>query len=329
MIRTFIEEWNDLEDIRLHPWGAEDAPDDGSVLLLDSEQLDYKLGIRPQPEHGDGSTSTESYFAHLRKGYIAGYERAAESVRKGLLCRPPFNTMTESELDAEAEELDRQVRQAVFWPDPNSAQGQASQSRYEASKQSDRDNTHRCLSHFESDFGDEFMINTVEVDHRARHCYGIVVRLTDTSGTPFSLSYSGDTRPTPNLEQAAKGVDLFIHEATIQDEEPEMANRKGHSTVGGAIASGQNAQAKVTLLTHFSQRYPQMARLGGGSSNNSSSSSSSSSTTPILTIGMDMLSLNMNDMWKMNKYLPAMEVLFQADAVGAPEEQVAGGSGTD
>ena len=65
-----------------------------------------------------------------------------------------------------------------------------------------------------------------------------------------------------------------------------------------------------------------MARLGNGGGGNGTTADSKA---PILAVGMDMLQLNMNDMWKMNRYLPAMEVLFKADAVGAPEEDMGGG----
>lgn len=321
-IRTFIAEWNALEDLRIFDDGKGGKPQPGDVVLLEAEHLDYKLGIQP-PSDGDAA-----YFAHLRQGNLAGYQRSLDAVRRRIVSQPPFDTMDERELDGEQDEIEKRVQHALGWKDPSSDSGRHAQEQFEAAKRAERTATRRVWSLLQADLGGHIAVNTVQVDHRARHCYGVVVRFSDTDDSTrrFAVSYSGDTRPTPQLEEAARGVDLFIHEATIQDEEPEMAFKKGHSTVGGAIASGKKAQAKVTLLTHFSQRYPQMARLSNGGGGGEASSSSTT-TTPILAVGMDMLSLNMNDAWKMNRYLPAMEVLFKADAVGAPEEdKVVGGT---
>ncbi len=48
-------------------------------------------------------------------------------------------------------------------------------------------------------------------------------------------SYSGDTKPCENLVEAGRGATLLIHEATMGDDEEEMAKAKTHSTVGQAI----------------------------------------------------------------------------------------------
>ncbi|CAO1630880.1 unnamed protein product [Sympodiomycopsis kandeliae] len=324
--RTFIQEWNDLEDVRCRPFTSQsqEKPAGGQVVFLECEHLDYKLGINAQAEHSseqNGSSDDTAHLAHLREGFQIGYDRSSEAVRRKLVAQEPYASMSESDLKGHQAHIDERVKQIIAWKDPNSREGQNAQRSYETAKQFERNATRESWSHFQSDLGDHIGINTVEVDHRARHCYGIVVRINHQSDSNrFSFSYSGDTRPTSKLEEAAHGVDLFIHEATIQDEEAGMAFEKGHSTVGGAITSGQKAGAKVTLLTHFSQRYPQMARL--------QHQQQTSKREPILAIGMDMLTLKMNDMWKMSRYLPAMEVLFKADAVGAPEEDNVG-NGTD
>lgn len=52
-------------------------------------------------------------------------------------------------------------------------------------------------------------------------------------------SYSGDTRPNENLIKAGKGATLLIHEATLEDDKPEMAAKKGHSTFSQAIQVGR------------------------------------------------------------------------------------------
>ena len=82
-------------------------------------------------------------------------------------------------------------------------------------------------------------IETVLVQHRAR-CFGLV--LTGEDGWKivyviysFQLilikviihRYSGDTQPCQALVEAGKGATLLIHEATIEDELPELARSKG------------------------------------------------------------------------------------------------------
>jgi ribonuclease BN (tRNA processing enzyme) len=51
--------------------------------------------------------------------------------------------------------------------------------------------------------------------------------------------FSGDTVPSDNLIQAGKGVSVLIHEASLSDEEEELAVAKQHSTVGQAIDVGR------------------------------------------------------------------------------------------
>ena len=51
--------------------------------------------------------------------------------------------------------------------------------------------------------------------------------------------FSGDTRPTQHLVDAGSGATVLIHEATMADEELELAQTKGHSTVGQAIDLGK------------------------------------------------------------------------------------------
>lgn len=48
-------------------------------------------------------------------------------------------------------------------------------------------------------------------------------------------SFSGDTMPCDALVDAGKGASLLVHEATIEDDMPEVARAKGHSTFGQAI----------------------------------------------------------------------------------------------
>ena len=47
--------------------------------------------------------------------------------------------------------------------------------------------------------------------------------------------YSGDTMPSKKLVEAGKGATLLIHEATMSDEQADLAEKKAHSTFGQAI----------------------------------------------------------------------------------------------
>jgi ribonuclease Z len=60
---------------------------------------------------------------------------------------------------------------------------------------------------------------------------------------------------------AAMGADLLIHEATFEDGMEAEAALKRHSTVGEALDVARRMDARCTILTHFSQRYPKIQPL--------------------------------------------------------------------
>ena len=51
--------------------------------------------------------------------------------------------------------------------------------------------------------------------------------------------FSGDTQPTEVLAEVGMNAKLLIHEATMADDQVEMARLKAHSTVGQAIGIGR------------------------------------------------------------------------------------------
>ena len=53
------------------------------------------------------------------------------------------------------------------------------------------------------------------------------------------LRFSGDTKPTNNLVRAGQNATVLIHEATMGDDQEEMAAQKAHSTIGQAIKIGK------------------------------------------------------------------------------------------
>jgi ribonuclease Z len=51
--------------------------------------------------------------------------------------------------------------------------------------------------------------------------------------------FSGDTQPTEVLAEVGKDAKLLIHEATMADDQAEIARKKAHSTIGQAIEIGR------------------------------------------------------------------------------------------
>ncbi len=76
---------------------------------------------------------------------------------------------------------------------------------------------------------------------------GYAVRV---EGAGWTLAYSSDTSPTPSLEEAARGADLFICEATLPDSYREEASH-GHLTSRQAGEAARRAGARMLLLTHI------------------------------------------------------------------------------
>lgn len=96
----------------------------------------------------------------------------------------------------------------------------------------------------------------VEVDGRT-------VRAADLVGDPRAgriIVYAGDSRPSPNTVERARGADILIHEATFGDEEKERAHQTFHSTASQAAEVALEAGVERLLLTHLSARYSDDSR---------------------------------------------------------------------
>lgn len=90
------------------------------------------------------------------------------------------------------------------------------------------------------------------------HCadaFGVIMR---HSRLGWKLVFSGDTRPCDLLNEAGKGCDLLIHEATFEDQLTTEAIEKNHATTTEAIESSKKMGSGFLLMTHFSQRYPKI-----------------------------------------------------------------------
>ena len=60
--------------------------------------------------------------------------------------------------------------------------------------------------------------------------------------------FSGDTQPTEVLAEVGRNAKLLIHEATMADDQAEMARVKAHSTVGQAIEIGRKCVRQPSIL---------------------------------------------------------------------------------
>ncbi len=70
-----------------------------------------------------------------------------------------------------------------------------------------------------------------------------------------TVVYTGDTRPTESVIEAAADADLLIHDGTFGDEHHDRARRTAHSTAREAATVARDAGVKRLALTHLSTRY--------------------------------------------------------------------------
>ena len=73
--------------------------------------------------------------------------------------------------------------------------------------------------------------------------------------------YTGDTRPCKASIEHSRSADLLIHEATFAQDEADRAQHTGHSTAREAAEVAKAAEALRLVLTHFSPRYADDARV--------------------------------------------------------------------
>lgn len=67
-----------------------------------------------------------------------------------------------------------------------------------------------------------------------------------------------DTRPCAGALRLARGVDLLICESTYLSDHQAEARARGHMTARDAALLAREAGAQRLVLTHFSQRYPEL-----------------------------------------------------------------------
>ncbi|KAK7325162.1 hypothetical protein VNO77_29289 [Canavalia gladiata] len=143
------------------------------------------------------------------------------------------------------------------------------------------------------------------------HCpqaFGVVLKAEERTNSVgevipgWKIVYSGDTRPCPELIEAACGATVLIHEATFEEAMVEEAIAKNHSTTNEAIEMGESANAYRIILTHFSQRYPKIPVLDETHMHKT-------------CVAFDMMSINIADLSVLPKVLPYLKLLFRNEMI--------------
>ena len=91
----------------------------------------------------------------------------------------------------------------------------------------------------------DLTLRSLEVVHNAP---SFALRLEDSDG---SLAYSSDTGPCPALIRIAEDADLFLCEASFQENDAMKAYRNVHLTAKEAGGFAKNARSKRLVLTHL------------------------------------------------------------------------------
>ena len=94
---------------------------------------------------------------------------------------------------------------------------------------------------------------SVDVDGRRVHIEDVAVPRPGQS-----VAVVMDTGWCDGALELAEGVDLLVVEATFLSSERERAEEVGHLTAAQAAGLGAQAGARRVVLTHYSQRYPDL-----------------------------------------------------------------------
>ncbi len=160
----------------------------------------------------------------------------------------------------------------------------------------------------------------IPVAHCA-HSFAVVFE-----GTSFgSLAYSGDCRPSLKFAQEAYNADVLIHEATFADGMEADALLKRHCTAGEALMVARDMNAKTTILTHFSQRYPKIPLMQNKENNdddyddNDETTEDSKGTRVIHAF--DFMRITPSNMHAASKLTPALQMLYPEESDDAASDE--------
>jgi len=94
-----------------------------------------------------------------------------------------------------------------------------------------------------------FAITHVQLAHYDEATFGM--RFANGEHT---VAYTGDTAPTPKLNELARDVDVFLCEATLA--KPEPSDDRGHLSADEAVEASQAAGAKRLVVIHRPDELP-------------------------------------------------------------------------
>ncbi|MFJ7933808.1 ribonuclease Z [Sporosarcina sp. NPDC096371] len=87
---------------------------------------------------------------------------------------------------------------------------------------------------------------------------GQIVRSHDVTGEPqdgFTVAIVGDTSYCEAAVELAQAADILVHEATFDMDTGNLAKEYGHSTIGDAAHTAQEAGVKTLIANHISARF--------------------------------------------------------------------------
>lgn len=89
--------------------------------------------------------------------------------------------------------------------------------------------------------------------------------VTDEPQEGFTITVLGDTSYCGAAIELARDADILIHEATFDMDTGNLAKEYGHSTIGDAARTAEEAKAKTLIANHISARFmpSDLAKLKG------------------------------------------------------------------
>lgn len=87
---------------------------------------------------------------------------------------------------------------------------------------------------------------------------GRIVYSDDVTGEPqsgFTVAVLGDTQYCSSAVELANEADILVHEATFDNETGDLAKDYGHSTIGDAARTAEEANVKALIANHISARF--------------------------------------------------------------------------
>lgn len=143
-------------------------------------------------------------------------------------------------------------------------------------------------------------LESIRVQH-CSHAFALAIESNDfdhETSQGWKIVFSGDTRPCDQLIKAAENATVLIHEATFEDTMLDEAVEKRHSTTGEAIATGRDSNSYMTILTHFSQRYPKIPVIDESFSGR-------------VGVAFDLMHVRLCDLPRLPMTVPAVKMVFE------------------